>query len=250
MSSVLGSRRLVAATRPEETARALAARHGPPEARPALRKDLSILRQVQMGEVQWIVKNPEALRYNQFKDSHWQLIRLFDGTRTRNEILQEINRRIGSQALKLETVLEYEEFLRSKELIAESAAERSLNLLDKYRSLRQKKAEEKAEGFNIFFIMFPVLDPNRFLDRTIKYVWWIWTPPVAILVFIASLWTAGIYVQHWHQLWTQTRELYHFLGKPLLDILQFFFIISIICAIHEYAHAYALKRYGGECHDI
>jgi putative peptide zinc metalloprotease protein len=45
-------------------------------------------------------------------------------------------------------------------------------------------------------------------------------------------------------------DLYHFLGKPFLDIVQFFFILSIIGAIHEFAHAYALKKYGGECHDI
>ena len=51
VSTVHGSRRYLSAARPEETARALAARHGPPDARPALRKDLGILRQVQMGEV-------------------------------------------------------------------------------------------------------------------------------------------------------------------------------------------------------
>ncbi len=250
MSATLRPTKLLAATRPEETAKALAARHGPPDNRPSLRKDLGILRQVQMGEVLWIVKNPETLKYNQFKDVHWQLIRLFDGTRTRTEILEEINGRARAHPISLETVLEYEEFLRDKELIEQSAAERSLNLLDKYKGLRQKKAEEKSEGFNIFFIMFHVLDPNRFLNRTIKYVWWIWTPPAAMLTLIASLWTAGVYVQYWEQLWSGTMELYHFLGKPLLDILQFFFIISIIGAIHEFAHAYALKRYGGECHDI
>ncbi|HMA17988.1 MAG TPA: hypothetical protein VKS03_06080, partial [Thermoanaerobaculia bacterium] len=91
--TLLGSRRYLSAARPEETARALAARHGPPDVRPALRKDLGILRQVQMGEVLWIVKNPTTLKYNQFKDVYWQVISLFDGTRTRTEILEAINRR-------------------------------------------------------------------------------------------------------------------------------------------------------------
>jgi putative peptide zinc metalloprotease protein len=249
LSSVLGSRRLVAAVRPEEAARALAARHGPPEACPALRKDLNILRQVQLGEVQWIVKNPETLKYNQFKDAYWQIIRLFDGTRTRTQILDQLNQS-RAHPLALDTVLEYEEFLRGKDLIEESPAERSLNLLDKYKGLREKKAEEKSQGFNIFFIMFHVLDPDRFMNRTIKYVWWIWTPIPVLVTLIASIWTAGIFSQHWNQLWTQTMELYHFLGKPILDILQFFLIISVIGGMHEFAHAFAIKRYGGECHDI
>jgi len=249
LSAVLGSRRLVAAVRPEETARALAARHGPPETRPALRKDLVILRQVQLGEVQWIVKNPATLKYNQFKDSFWQIIKLFDGTKTRTEILEQVNRS-RAHPLTIETVLEYEEFLRRKEMIEESPAERSLNLIDKYKGLREKKAEEKSQGFNIFFIMFHVLDPDRFLNKTIKYVWWWWTPIPVFITIVASLWTAGIFIQYWHQLWTQTMEIYHFLGKPILDILQFFLIISVIGGLHEFAHAYAMKRYGGETHDI
>lgn len=202
-----------------------------------------------MGEVLWIVKNPTTMKYNQFKDVYWQVIQLFDGTRTRTEILEAINRRMKIP-VSLELVLEYEEFLRERDMIEQSAAERSLTLLDKYKSLRHKKAEEKTEGFNPFFIMFHVLDPDRFLNRTIKYVGWIWTPPVAIATLVASIWTAWIFARHWGPLWAGTMDLYHFLGKPLLDIVQFFFILSIIGAIHEFAHAYALKRYGGECHDI
>ncbi|HEU5248681.1 MAG TPA: efflux RND transporter periplasmic adaptor subunit [Thermoanaerobaculia bacterium] len=202
-----------------------------------------------MGEVLWIVKNPATMKYNQFKDVYWQVIKLFDGTRTRTEILDAINRRMTTP-VSLELVLEYEEFLRERDLIEQSAAERSLTLLDKYKSLRHKKAEEKTEGFNPFFIMFHVLDPDRFLNRTIKYVGWIWSPPAAIATLVASVWTAWIFGRHWGPLWSGTMDLYHFLGKPFLDIVEFFFILSIIGAIHEFAHAYALKKYGGECHDI
>lgn len=250
MSSPLASRKLVAARRPEETAKLLAERRSPSDDRPTLRKDLNVLRQVQMGEVLWIVKNPATSKYFQFKDWMWQLIRLFNGTRTRADILVEFNRRSGGNPVSMERVLEYEEFLRERELIERSAAEHSLLLVDKYRSLRQKKADEKSEGFNPFFIMFHVVDPDRFLSRTVKYVSWIWTPPIALLTVAASIWTAFIFAGHWGPLWSGTMDLYHFLGKPLLDILQFFFIISIIGVIHEFAHAYPLKKYGGECHDI
>lgn len=249
MSAAASPRRLVSATRPEDSAKALAARHGPPDERPGLRKDLGILRQVQMGEVIWIVKNPATSKYYQFKDHMWQLIRLFDGTRTRTEILEAINRR-SSRPTTLVIVLEYEEFLREREMIQLTPAELSLTLLDKFKGLREKKVEEKEEGFNIFFIMFHVLDPDRFMNKTVKYVRWLWSPPVAIATVIASLWTAFIFAQHWGQIFSETMDLYHFLGKPLVDVIQFFFILSIIGGIHEFAHAYAVKIYGGECHDI
>jgi putative peptide zinc metalloprotease protein len=250
LSSVPGGRKLVAASRPEETARLLAERRSPSDDRPALRKDLSVLRQVQMGEVLWIVKNPATMKYYQFRNAQWQLIRLFDGRRSRAQILTDYNRWAGEYAIPLERVLEYEDFLRERELIEQTVAERNITLLDKYKSLRHKKAEEGSEGFNPFFIMFHVVDPDRFLTRTVKYVQWIWTPPVAIATLVASIWTALIFARHWGPLWSGTMELYHFLGKPMLDIVHFFFILSVIGAIHELAHAYSLKKYGGECHDI
>jgi len=88
MSSVR-SRSLVAAASRAEAAHALAERHGPPDERPALRKDLRVRRQVQLGDVNFIVKNPETMKYFMFREAEWYLIQLFDGTRTRQQILDD-----------------------------------------------------------------------------------------------------------------------------------------------------------------
>ena len=47
-----------------------------------------------------------------------------------------------------------------------------------------------------------------------------------------------------------TYELYAFLRKPFLDAVYFFFLLSFIGFFHEFGHAYAVKIYGGEVHDI
>jgi putative peptide zinc metalloprotease protein len=198
----------------------------------------------------WIVKDPREMAYYKFKEIQWRLIRLFDGTRTTTEVLAEYNRRAGRTAIDVTVVLEWEEILRRMELIELTAAERSLTMLDKFKSLRDKTAEEGSDGFNPFFIKFHVLDPDRFLTRTVKYVRWIWTPPVVLLTVIASLWTVGVFIANWNPIWAGTMNLYHFFGKPLLDVLHFFLILSIIGGIHEFSHGYACKIYGGEVHDI
>jgi len=248
MSSVR-SRSLVAAASRAEAAHALAERHGPPDERPALRKDLRVRRQVQLGDVNFIVKNPETMKYFMFREAEWHLIQLFDGTRTRQQILDDYNRRVRSP-ISINLILSYEESLRKMELVEQSVVETNLALLDKGTNFKRRKAEEKAEGFNIFFIMFHLIDPDRFLTRTVKYVRWIWTPPVVALTLVASLWTVSVFVQHGQQIWAETLQLYKFVGKPLLDILQFFAILCIIGAIHEFAHGYVVKMYGGEVHDI
>lgn len=249
MSAARPRSSFVAAASREEAARALAERHGPPDEQPALRADLRVRRQVQMGDVNWIVKNPETIKYFMFRNDEWQLIRLFDGSRTRQQILEDYNRRVRNP-IPMNLVLSYEDSLRRMQLLEQSVVEKNLALLDMSSHFKRKKAEQKSEGFNIFFIMFHLIDPDRFLTRTVKYVRWIWTPPVVAVVLAASLWTVTIFAQHGTQIWAETLQLYKFVGKPLLDILQFFSILIIIGAIHEFSHGYVVKIYGGEVHDI
>jgi len=196
------------------------------------------------------VKNPETMKYYNFSDPEWGLIQLFDGERTRTEIFEEYRSQFPREGIELRLILDFEEMLRKADLIEQSVAERNLALLAGARTARQRAAEEKAEGRNIFFIPFHVLDPDRFLNRTVRYVRWIWTPPVVVLWCLGAIWTVSIFVRHWHPIWSGTIELYSFLSKPLLDAIQFFLLLSIIGCIHEFAHAYAVKIYGGDVHDI
>ncbi|HYB53427.1 MAG TPA: hypothetical protein VEG84_06150, partial [Thermoanaerobaculia bacterium] len=196
------------------------------------------------------MKNPETMKYYNFSDPEWGLIQLFDGERTRTEIFEEYRSQFPREGIELRLILDFEEMLRKADLIEQSVAERNLALLAGARTARQRAAEEKAEGRNIFFIPFHVLDPDRFLNRTVRYVRWIWTPPVVVLWCLGAIWTVSIFVRHWHPIWSGTIELYSFLSKPLLDAIQFFLLLSIIGCIHEFAHAYAVKIYGGDVHDI
>ena len=247
MSTAVKSR-LLAAGRPGDVAAALVARHGRGD-RPALRKDLVIRRQVRNGEVTHVVKEPTTQNYYNFTDAEWTIMELFDGTRTREEIVEEYNRRTGG-GVDIGYILEWEEQYQKLDLLEQSAAERNLALLQKFKTARQRAADAKAEGFNPFFIQFKVFNPDKFLDRTVRYVRWIWTPPVVAVWVVAAVWTIGVFAQNFQPIFQGTYELYAFLGKPLLDIIQFFFILSFIGGIHELGHAYAVKIYGGEVRDI
>ncbi len=229
---------------------ALAARHGTSSNRPAIRADAVIRRVVQLGEVKWVVKNPETTKYYNFEDDEWGLVALFDGTRTLAEIHAEYQAQFPDEPVEMSLVVEYFEMLRQMDLLAQTTAEKNLTLLAKARTARQRAAQEKAEGFNPFFLLFHVLDPNRFLDRTVKYVRWIWTPPFVAAALVFNAWAFGVMLIHWDVIWGGTMELYALTSKPLIDIFQFFFILTFIGAIHEFAHAYAVKIYGGDVHDI
>jgi putative peptide zinc metalloprotease protein len=241
---------LVSAAPAGKGAEALAARHGTRLEKPALKKSLVIRRQVQMGEVTYVVKIPETNKFYLFDESSWGLIELFDGTRTPMEILEEYRRRVGGAEVGLSLVLDYEEMLRGLEALEQSAAERNLELLSKFRSLRKQRAEQKAEGFNVLFMVFKVFDPDRILSRTVRYVRWIWRPQTVAVACVCFLFTIGVFATRFDTIWAQTLDLYAFWRKPFWDFVQFWVILTSIGFIHEFAHGYTVKMYGGEVHDM
>ncbi len=240
---------LVSAAPLESGVGALAARRKPSSDRPALKSNLVVRRVVQMGEGHWIVKNPDKTQYYSFEEANWELIRLFDGTRTLSEIHDAYQAHF-SEPLEPTLVPEFEESLREMDLLQKSTVERHLEELSRIKEARKLRAQQKAEGGDLMLIPFHVADPNEFLERTQKYVRWIWRPPTVIVALVAIAMTIGVIVPRFDQIWAQTLELYAFLRKPFWDAVQFFVILSCIGAIHELAHGYVCKFYGGEVHDI
>jgi putative peptide zinc metalloprotease protein len=241
---------LVSAARAGKGTEALAARHGTRLERPALKKSLVIRRQVQLGEVTYVVKIPETNKFFLFDEPAWGLIELFDGTRTPAEICEEYRRRVGDAGIDLAMILNYEEMLRGIDAIEQSAAEKNLQLLSKFASLRHRAAQEKSEGFNPLMMLFKVFDPDRVLTRTVRYVRWIWRPPTVAVACICFLFTIGIFATRFDTIWTQTIEFYAFFRKPFWDFIQFWVILTSIGFVHEFAHGYTTKMYGGEVHDM
>jgi putative peptide zinc metalloprotease protein len=241
---------LVSAAPLAERLAALKARRGQAGSRPALKKNIVARRIVQMGEAQWVVKNPDTNKYYSFDEGTWALMSLFDGTRTLAEIHEVYQAQFPGEAVESSLVPEYEEMLRGVDLLEQNVAEKNLQELARIKDSRRRTAEQKAEGFDIFLIPFKVFDPNRFLERTQKYVRWIWRPPAVLASLLVIAVATGVIVQHFAPIWAGTLELYAFLRKPFWDAVQFFVILCFIGLIHELAHGYVCKFYGGDVHDI
>ncbi len=79
-----------AARDPASGVAALAAREAWAAERPALKHGLVVRKLVQLGEVNWAVRSPETNKFHMFDEATWELIELYDGTRTRAEIRDEL----------------------------------------------------------------------------------------------------------------------------------------------------------------
>ena len=113
---------------------------------------------------------------------------------------------------------------------------------------RQKPPRGKFNPLQLLFFRIPLINPDRWLDRHINKLRWIWTKPFSFLllaVLSASLVT-GI---------AQSPAILHFGGQLWSEyratiVIPFVLLAMLVVSIHELGHAFTLKHYGGVVPEI
>ena len=208
-----------------------------------LRLDLKVSRQVIEGETTYVVKIPDPDQYLRCPESAWQLLSLFDGTRTEREVWEELKR------LDFDVPFaEVEDFADGCDpnLWERTLTEKNLALLERIRGERQERASDQS----VFYMYFSAWDPDPFFNRVIPWLRWIWTRRFfwASLAFIIV--GAVLLVYDFERILHDTAAFYTFTGKSATELWDFWLLLLIIGFIHECAHGLSVKAYGGECHQM
>jgi len=215
-----------------------------------LRTDL-VVRKLQYGpdEVFYVIKDPVSREYYKYPPLTWDLISLFDGLRTNEEIIAEYNAKYPFEPIDEDFVETCKEELKGMGLLDVTSAERNLMLLDRIRSQRKNRVEKKSKWTFEYMTIFS-FDPDDFLTRIIPYLRFLYTRWFFIASTIAILLMFAINVVRWDEFWQGTVALYSFNKKSLWDVIVFFLLFTFSLGIHEVGHALTLKNYGGECHEM
>ncbi len=216
---------------------------------PRLRSTVQISRQFFRGQTWHVVQDHTNNAFFRLSEPAYRLIGLLDGRRSVGEAWKICNEQLGDEApTQGETIQLFGQLYTSNLLQSELPAD-SATLFARYK----KRVQREVQGFlmNLLFVRVPILDPDRFLDRTLWLFGRIfsWAGLVLWLVLIAI----GIYsigsVPGWQdQLANGAREV---LDPKNLALLYLGF--ALIKACHEFGHAISCKRFGqgsggGEVH--
>ncbi|PYS63700.1 MAG: hypothetical protein DMF74_09255, partial [Acidobacteria bacterium] len=213
------------------------------------RPDLKVIRQVQRGEVSFIVKDPVALKYYRFGTLEVSLFKYLDGIRDHSQVAQALSAETGI-TLAGSMVASFVEELKKKELIERSGTEKSLVLLERLRKQRKLKAETGAEGRDTLYMRFPFYDPDNLYNKIIKHISFLWSRKFLVVYLILFSLAATIIISNLDTVRTGLANLYSFQDKGFRDIAMFIGVLFTIIVLHENGHGLTCKRYGGEVHEI
>jgi len=206
-----------------------------------LRPTINARRQNFRGE-RWIIfENPFSNQYFRLRPAAYEFVSRLRPDRTVEEVWQQCLNRFPDTAPSQEAVIQLLSQLYFANLLQYDLAADSAQLFERY-----KKRKQREIGFrflNIMFMRFPLLDPDRFLVRTLPVVKQLISPFGALLWLLVVGFGLKIAVDNFSDLRAQ--------GEGVLapdNLFLLYFSTVGIKALHEFGHACFCRRFGGEVH--
>lgn len=212
--------------------------------KPRLRSHAQIHRHTYRTRDWYVLEDHSSGRFHRFSEEAYHIIGLMDGRRTLDEIWEVACTNLGDDMPTQEEVIRLLAQLHQVDVLQTDMPPDIADLHQRYK--REKRNRIIGQLASPFAIRFPLFDPERFLTKTQflvrpLYGW----PGVLIwfLVVISALILLGI---HWGELTSNLAD--RVLATENLFLLWLAY--PAIKTLHEFGHAYTVKHWGGEVHEM
>jgi putative peptide zinc metalloprotease protein len=214
------------------------------ELRPRLRSHAEIHRQQFRGETWYVLEDRVGERFHRFSPRAYQLIGLMDGQRSVQELWEIACRSLGDDAPTQDELISLLSQLHAADVLQTERTPDAAEMLERGRQHRQQRLRSQLLSF--FSWRFPLIDPERSLQRMLPFVRPLVGWPGAVLWLAMVVPALLLLAMHW-------RDLTHGVVDHLLsaqNLVVFWLLFLVIKALHELGHAVVTKAYGGEVHDM
>lgn len=213
--------------------------------RPRLRAHARVHRTTYRGQVWYVLQDRTSGRFHRLSPEAWLVVSLMDGRRSMEEVWTEACTRLGDDAaLTQDEVLRLLGQLHAADVLYGDVPPDVAELADRGRRHRRRRL---ASGLlNPLALKLPLFDPEELLAATApvaRFVFSGFGAAVFLAVCAYALLLAG---RHWAELTGDVAD--RVLAAEGLLMLALAY--PLVKALHELGHAWAVKRWGGEVHEI
>jgi putative peptide zinc metalloprotease protein len=212
--------------------------------KPRLRSHIQIQRQVFRNKEWYLLQDHSSGRFHRISPEAYFITGLMDGERTMAEIWDAASEHLGHNLPTQEEIIGLLSQIHRFDGLQS-------DLLPDMSELSERKTREKRNKLLSYLasptaLRFPLLDPDRFLESTLVLVrplfsWFglmFWMLVVGYGLLLTTV--------HWRELTSNVTERV----LSLENVLILSLVYPVVKALHEFGHAYAVKRWGGEVHEM
>ncbi|MFW2403605.1 MAG: PqqD family peptide modification chaperone [Gammaproteobacteria bacterium] len=211
---------------------------------PALRAHTKVHRHLYRGAAWFVVQDLAAGRVHRFSPSAYRIIAMMDGRRTVNDIWETVDEELGDHAPTQDDIVQLLAKLHSADLLLAETPTDTKELFKRYQQRRKQGLKQRF--MNPMALRFPLIDPDRLLDRLLPFVrpifngvgFAVWAVIVGIALLLAAM--------NWAELTENVSD--RVLSAQNLFVI--WLVYPVIKLLHELGHGLAVKRWRGEVHEM
>jgi len=196
------------------------------------------------GELWYVLQDHATGRFQRFTQAAYLLIGLMDGKRTVQEIWENVRSRLEEDAPTQEEMIRLLSQLHSVDVLQCDVPPDTAELLKRFEKRQSSKWKQNIR--NPLAMRFSILDPEGFLTRfqllgRLTFSWLgaiLWLAVVGTGIFLVGV--------HWPEL---TENITDRVLVPK-NLVLMWLTFPVLKAFHEFGHAFAIKRMGGEVHEM
>ena len=212
--------------------------------KPRPRGHVQVCRHSYRGQPWYVIKDEVSGRSHRFTPAAYLFVGLMDGQHSVDDLWSAVVTQLGDDAPTQDEIIHLLAQLHAADLLQADVSPDAGEMLE--RHARHARMKLRQSFGSLLSIKVPLLDPDRFLERTACMVrplvgWFgalLW-----LTVVLPAMVLAGI---HWPELSGDVSD--QILSSKNLLILALVF--PVLKALHELGHGYATKVSGGAVHEI
>ncbi|MES9877438.1 MAG: hypothetical protein ABW162_10800 [Candidatus Sedimenticola sp. PURPLELP] len=212
--------------------------------RPRLRSHTQIHHHRYRGELWYLIQDHITGRFHRFTPETYTVIGMLDGTRTLDQVWETACERLGDDMPSQDEVIRLLGQLHRADIIQANLPPDMTELHRRHQ--KQQRSLWLAKLRSPLAVKIPLWDPNRFLDRTAwlarllfsPFGWVVWIGITAAALLLAAV--------HWEPLTENLADRV----LALENMLLLWLVYPVVKGVHEFGHGYAVKRRGGEVHEM
>ncbi|MBN1006130.1 hypothetical protein [Amphritea pacifica] len=212
--------------------------------KPRLRSHVEINRHLYRGDVWYVIQDDASGRFHRFTPQAYALIGLMDGRRNLDEIWHSAGEQLGDDMPSQDEVIHLLSQLYRVDLIQTDVIPDIAEASERREKDRRSKLLAMVKS--PLAIKIPLLDPEPFLNRTAGLSRWLFNPLSGLIWLCCVGWALMQAGYHWDALTENLAD--RVLAAENLFLI--WLVYPFVKLIHEFGHAYALKRWGGEVHEM
>jgi putative peptide zinc metalloprotease protein len=202
---------------------------------PKFRDDLIISQQEFEKVIYYVIKDPVTQKFFRIKEFEYFITQNLDGKISPEEITRKFQSHFGIR-LPLDTLDKFIHRLQSLGFLEGEISQRELSKLQ-YR--------QRTFWGKLLFIKLKGFDPDRLLNRILRYTKFLFTPPFFVFSLFVIFLALFITVSNWGDLGYSVAGLF-----KIATIFKIWVAIFLVVVLHEFAHGLTCKHFGGEVHEM